>query len=284
MIQTTINKAQVTFLFYKIRMAECEDDLGDCPVCFEEYKNYGGSIPRLLPCSHTFCHACMTELLQDNSLECPECRTKHHAESGLRSFPQNKYILSHMRKISAVAKKEFKFEYKFQSCKEHGKELSLFCKTDGCKKAICQLCMIKKHKTHDVTDIDEDRKVQLEALVTCIESFAKDLQTSKKNMEAAKQKLKTEHNTCASLLKKAKDEQLKALCTKFDNIIRDDSNQTTKICRIIDDDVAIIDENLALLKSIEENTCEESSHDDVEGKLELLQNIMTQMKTNLSVK
>ena len=244
----------------------------------------GETIPRLLPCSHTFCHKCLNELLQDNSLECPECRSKHCGERGLRSFPQNKYILSHRRTIGTIVQKESNPRERFQNCKYHGKELSLFCKSSDCQMAICQLCMIKHHKTHEVTDIDEDRNVKFEALVSCIGSLTKDLQTFKKSMVAAKQKLKSEHATCTSTLEKRKEEYLKRLAAKFDNLILRDSSQMANVGANIDNDIAIIDENLTLLRSFSGNNDTDSSHDDITTKLEIVQNIATQVKTNLSVK
>ena len=39
------------------------DDTACCPVCFEAYEATGENVPRLLPCAHSLCHACVNRLL-----------------------------------------------------------------------------------------------------------------------------------------------------------------------------------------------------------------------------
>ena len=74
------------------------DDSSFCPVCFDVYEEYGHLIPRILPCSHTLCHKCVEELLNNYTLVCPQDRQVHPAFQGAKSFPQNKYILKYLQK------------------------------------------------------------------------------------------------------------------------------------------------------------------------------------------
>ena len=83
-------------------MEDGEDDITNCPVCFEDYGETGDHLPRILPCYHTVCEKCIGELLQDDALDCPECRVNHLAGNGVKIFPQNRYILTHMRMKSIV--------------------------------------------------------------------------------------------------------------------------------------------------------------------------------------
>ncbi len=48
----------------------------------------------------------------------------------------------------------------FGRCKDHKRELGLYCRNLSCQIAICAKCLAE-HKTHDVVDID-DRDVQSE--------------------------------------------------------------------------------------------------------------------------
>ena len=80
-------------------MAAETDDITQCPVCFEEYReDPGDNVPRLLPCTHTVCEKCIVKLLWNKSLTCPECRVKHPAEKGVRTFSQNKYIITYIKR------------------------------------------------------------------------------------------------------------------------------------------------------------------------------------------
>lgn len=87
-------------------MAETQEEITNhmtnCSVCFEPYKQWGGHVPRMLPCFHTFCEICIQDLLDKNKFDCPECKTTHPAETGARSFKLNKYVLSHLKTLAHV--------------------------------------------------------------------------------------------------------------------------------------------------------------------------------------
>ena len=69
----------------------------DCCVCFEKYQSVGNQSPRLLPCTHTVCLACVTRLVEGALLQCPECRKNHPVPpEGARGFPTNRYILENI--------------------------------------------------------------------------------------------------------------------------------------------------------------------------------------------
>ena len=57
----------------------------ECPICLSQYQT-----PKVLPCQHTFCQACMIGLLDDAKIKCPSCRRKHDVPaSGIQGFPPN---------------------------------------------------------------------------------------------------------------------------------------------------------------------------------------------------
>ena len=97
-----------------------------CQVCFEDFEEDGDHIPRLLPCTHTLCHTCVGQLIQENKIECPECRQKHEAKKEEKSFPQNKYIVTQIKRKSS---QEQQTAHEFPQCEEHGKELAVECQS-----------------------------------------------------------------------------------------------------------------------------------------------------------
>eukprot|EP00438_Fugacium_kawagutii_P032527 Skav202145 [mRNA] locus=scaffold970:31859:33574:+ [translate_table: standard] len=48
----------------------------DCPICFNHYTATGAHVPKVFPCGHTICEACLGSLgsLPGDILECPLCR------------------------------------------------------------------------------------------------------------------------------------------------------------------------------------------------------------------
>ena len=82
---------------------EITDRMTNCSVCFEPYEGKGDHVPRLLPCSHTFCERCISDLLEEDVFHCPDCKVPHPAENGAETFKLNKYVLSFMERIAADA-------------------------------------------------------------------------------------------------------------------------------------------------------------------------------------
>lgn len=126
-------------------------------MCYEAFDT-GSFVPRLLPCTHTVCERCIGELLKGRkTLNCPQCRKRHSANSGLKAFPENKYILKTLErpKVAMVTRV-------FTLCVEHERERSLYCKDARCGAEICQLCHIQDHKFHDVVDIFQEEQTKLQ--------------------------------------------------------------------------------------------------------------------------
>ena len=140
-------------------MAE-ENDCTTCYVCLEDFEENGGHVPRILPCHHSVCEKCLSQLAEGNHLNCPECRARHYFNGEIKTFPQNKYILSCVREM-AMLKTRQEGAMRFEICREHARDLSLYCQERQCHKVICQLCLLKQHRMHDVVDIEEVEAQQL---------------------------------------------------------------------------------------------------------------------------
>ncbi|XP_047496504.1 uncharacterized protein LOC125044087 isoform X2 [Penaeus chinensis] len=57
----------------------------ECDICLEMF-NCSDKRPRVFPCGHTFCSHCIENLLQNDSVICPNCRAQHRA-SNVDNFP-----------------------------------------------------------------------------------------------------------------------------------------------------------------------------------------------------
>ena len=152
------------------------DQIFKCQICLEDYRNTGDRVPRILPCSHTFCEKCLLQWIQENDdddeneVDCPECRNTHKVQNGVRTFPQNKFFLFCIKKDLETEEEEEE-----EKCEDHGKELIFFCKQPECQKAICKRCLTKCHRGHVVVEIEEEEK---EVLVREIDSATQDLEAA----------------------------------------------------------------------------------------------------------
>ena len=133
-----------------------EAEMLACPVCFEDYQTSGNQVPRIFPCSHTICQKCVESIISGTEFVCPICRKKFETEIGTMPGLENSYIMNTL-KILARNKEE-----RFQLCKEHRRELSLFCKGNQCGKVICQLCHLESHDGHNVVDVVKEHQKNID--------------------------------------------------------------------------------------------------------------------------
>ena len=245
-----------------------------CQVCFEDFEEEGKHLPRLLPCTHTLCHTCIGRLLQGNKIECPECREKHEAKKEEKSFPQNKYLLTQIKRKSS---KEQQTAHEFQKCEEHGKELSLFCKEPDCGKPICRLCLRKHHKRHDVVDIEEQEK---ETLMRDLLRIDMNLGTKVEMMSQAKKNIGERTKSVIEKIKTKKEE----FDGHFQKMIKEAEGQNQLQNMLIDDEVAAMNSNLELLRSLRQNfeNEEEVSHEEIMNNQETVRGIFENIHANLS--
>ncbi|KAJ2948509.1 hypothetical protein O0L34_g7759 [Tuta absoluta] len=130
-------------------------DLVQCSLCLEVLHN-----PKMLPCQHTFCMACLTVYTADvDILECPICRTKIQVTGSnfINDLPSNLYIDSLLQLVgqSEAAKTPKQLT---PPVTNGGQNVDLFaagvrcshCKTicdssdttacEHCKLSFCRLC------------------------------------------------------------------------------------------------------------------------------------------------
>ena len=222
------------------------DDLTNCPVCFEAYSETE-NIPRILPCHCTLCHLCVEKLLKDDKLQCPQDRQKHSAASGVKSFPQNKYVLKHLKSVS---KRE---NSSFENCKEHGMDKVLFCKHQECQSAICATCMAKKHSTHPVGNILEETK---NLLTTKVATLVEGLKSHNETLLKAQKQVE---KICVDSIK-VMQTQKESMCTSFHDKFVGNEEKQKVLCDIqnsISQDISYGDlreklENVQLIESSSE--------------------------------
>ena len=214
-----------------------------CQICLEDFEETGEHVPRLLPCSHTLCQGCLKELIEVNVLECPECRKKHGVfGNGVKTFPQNKYILAHIRKKEADIVKNDQMSETLSQCEEHGKELVLYCQE--CLISICLPCLTRNHRGHDVIEIEEAER---ETLLARIEVFVNDLEERKGNIFEVEKNTEEERMECVKKIKARKEELIQMIDQRHEQMLADvEQKKKTDFT----EELIIIEEHLNLLKNV----------------------------------
>ena len=228
-------------------MAEEINELTQCPVCFEPYEEDGDHIPRILPCHCTLCQACIGKLLKINVLECPQDRQKHKAERGVKSFSQNKYVIAYLRKDVKQQDSEY------EECTEHALKMVLYCKHEGCNKALCPMCMSDQHLRHDVVNILQETKHQLLSKTALVmETFS----SYKEKILIAKQQVEDDYVKHVEQLKKRKIEILQDLDAK----------------------VLDCEDNITTIMDINAKVNQSTTHNELRDKLEFVELVETLCK------
>ena len=186
----------------------------------------------------------MEELLQGRTFTCPQCRKKHHAVNGIQSFPQNKYIISLLRKTANSRKEE-----KFDTCEDHNREMSLYCNGLECQMAVCSLCMIKEHKDHEIKDLQEINKEKRETIVNGVTSLKSDLEVKKESFIITKQELDNMTDACITKIRQKKEEYMRI----FDELMHGAIEHSREVKKKIEKGIGNIDDNMLLLDNVMEN-------------------------------
>ncbi|KAJ8388657.1 hypothetical protein AAFF_G00130660 [Aldrovandia affinis] len=134
-------------------MDNLEEDL-TCSVCYSLFTD-----PRVLPCSHTFCKACLENVLQVSGnfsiwrplrmpLKCPNCRNVMELPpTGVEALPSNVSLRAIIEKYQRDT------QPRPLACPDHPRQpLNVYCVQD--RKLICGFCLtVGQHQGHAIDDL-----------------------------------------------------------------------------------------------------------------------------------
>ncbi|XP_020772595.1 E3 ubiquitin-protein ligase TRIM35-like [Boleophthalmus pectinirostris] len=116
-----------------------------CQICLDIFKK-----PVILPCSHSFCKACLETWWTDNATkECPVCKEKH-LRADINTLPSN-LVLRNLCEAFILQRDK---DATTPLCTLHSEKLKLFCLDH--REPVCVICQASKaHNNHTCKPIDE---------------------------------------------------------------------------------------------------------------------------------
>ena len=129
-------------------------DFYNCGVCLE---HMGDRNPRLLVCHHSYCECCLTKLLRNGRITCPNCRQITEIRNNVTELAMNFWLLQMLDHDKQVVKSAPKVQHICQFCNQHEAES----KCETCNQILCKQCTekhnkMKQFKGHNVMEMCEE--------------------------------------------------------------------------------------------------------------------------------
>ena len=204
---------------------------------------------------------------------------KRHTLVDVKTFPQNKYIVTNL--------KQKQKEREIAKCEEHGKELTLYCRCNGCQTAICSKCLTASHRKHDVVDIEERQKEieekQVKDLIAKITMESVEMTIKKKAIADVKEEIYDFYATYSKELATSQEKLVNQIRERFDVLKKNLDDHTSVIVQDIDKDITSIDQHLEVINGIKMNvTSGLASPEDVRIGIEVIKSIAESSKAHVS--
>ncbi|XP_070204700.1 uncharacterized protein [Littorina saxatilis] len=185
-----------------------------CSVCLDPYRN-----PKFLPCHHTFCAECITDVANshtERTFPCPSCRNPTSLPAGGVAALQANFYLKKQQATTAPLKRTL--------CKIHDdNNLEFYCVK--CDEAICLNCKLTKHEQHKTDDLKtaaEQKKVELATdvsrLQNAVDKVIKQVQKTREEQQAVLEKkatveknIRNRHTIMVTAADRFRDEALESL-------------------------------------------------------------------------
>lgn len=144
-----------------------------CGICLDHY-----TVPKVLPCLHTFCQKCLQNYLppESLSLSCPLCRQLSILPAeGVAGLQTNFFITNLMEVLETPecnGNDEVGRDSGDLACTSHdGEKLKYYC--NDCETAVCYECTMTEHGDHQTTllaDVIEEHKEVLRKILEDVKS------------------------------------------------------------------------------------------------------------------
>lgn len=171
---------------------------------------------------------------------------------------------------------------KFEKCKDHGRDASMYCQSSECEKSICQMCVLNAHRNHDVVDIVQDQLEKSKTITSTAESLANDLRAVKEKMLTPQKNLESKYNECKDDLLKSKERELKRIEECFDVLVEEASQLCNEMTENIGQEITEVDTKLDQIDDMCQNTSPETPRSELIARLKNLEDLRSEVDLKFS--
>ena len=162
-------------------------------------------------------------------------------------------------------------------CEKHGKELILYCKLPECQKAICQTCLTRYHRGHDVVEIEETER---ETLIEKFDFIAKGLKERKEIIMELARNAEYEQRECVRNITARRKKIIQIINHTFEEMLADVRKKGNIDFR---EKLTIVKEQSDVLdRKIKHISKEVITHQDIETDMNTLKYVEQSIKDHLS--
>ncbi|XP_061488609.1 E3 ubiquitin-protein ligase TRIM56-like [Rhineura floridana] len=107
------------------------EDFLTCKICYDLYV-----VPKILPCLHSYCQRCLELLVENGTIQCPECRLQTEVPGGSASLKTNFFINGLLELFQMKHNKDLECTV----CSNAQKVVAATAHCLDCKDFLCQMC------------------------------------------------------------------------------------------------------------------------------------------------
>ncbi|XP_066288471.1 tripartite motif-containing protein 3-like [Branchiostoma lanceolatum] len=194
-----------------------------CGICHDTYQH-----PKMLPCHHTFCKECLTEVAKLGDLCCPTCRHMVSLPTdGVAGLPNNFDLAGMSEKFAGLPADQERDVA--QHCEHHpSHELRLYCKSSKCGVPIYIQCLEDSHldrrRKHDIVTVKEEVENRMTGVNRSLEEKKKQIEKQSeylKEIQDFEKKIKKEQRESEKSIQDSYAERVKLLTEDKDRLLND---------------------------------------------------------------
>ncbi len=178
-------------------------------------------------------------------------------------------MVSKHKSKKLLSKDSIVINFKMCPVPEHDQFLSLYCQNKKCQKPICALCLREEHKDHEVRDLNKVQSENRETLSSLLDKTTRTFKSLKITLTSAKQTITESTKNAIESLESRRETVMKM----FDTLREEMVDSRADAISDIDKKLAILDDNAALLTSIDKDSKDLKKRDEVASVLRMVHDV-----------